>query len=57
MIVIAIIAILAAALYPSLTSYLARGRDSTRVTHLRSISTALASYASDHAGAYPASDA
>ena len=44
MIVIAIIGILAAALFPSLTSYLASARDSGRVSNLRSIKVAAASY-------------
>ena len=44
MIVIAIIGILAAALFPSLTSYLARGRDTSRAAGLKEISTGLAAY-------------
>ena len=44
MIVIAIIGILAAALFPSLTSYLAGARDSGRVANLRSIAVAATSY-------------
>lgn len=44
MIVIAIIGILAAALFPSLTSYLAGARDSGRVSNVRSIKVAAASY-------------
>ena len=44
MIVIAIIGILAAALFPSLTSYLAGARDSGRVANLRSIAVATTSY-------------
>ena len=44
MIVIAIIGILAAALFPSLTSYLAGARDSGRVSNIRSIKVASASY-------------
>lgn len=44
MIVIAIIGILAAALFPSLTSYLAGARDSGRVSNLRSIKVAAASF-------------
>ena len=44
MIVIAIIGILAAALFPSLTSYLAGSRDSGRVANLRSIKVAATSY-------------
>lgn len=44
MIVIAIIGILAAALFPSLTGYLANARDSGRVANLRSIKVASAAY-------------
>ena len=44
MIVIAIIGILAAALFPSLTSYLARGRDTSRVSAIKEISTGIAAY-------------
>ncbi len=49
MIVIAIIGILAAALFPSLTAYLARGRDTSRSTGMREISTAVASLTLDKA--------
>jgi prepilin-type N-terminal cleavage/methylation domain-containing protein len=52
MIVIAIIGILAAALFPSLTSYLKRSRDAARAAHLKDISTAVGAYYSDHEG-YP----
>lgn len=41
MIIIAIMGILVAGLYPSLTSYLARGRDSTRVTEIKQLNTAM----------------
>ncbi len=44
MIVIAIIGILAAALFPSLTSYLARGRDTSRVAGIKEISTGIAAF-------------
>ncbi len=47
MIVIAIIGILAAALFPSLTSYLARGRDASRVAGIKEIVTAFAGYQLD----------
>jgi prepilin-type N-terminal cleavage/methylation domain-containing protein len=47
MIVIAIIGILAAALFPSLTSYLARGRDTSRTAGIKEIVTALAAYQLD----------
>ena len=48
MIVIAIIGILAAALFPSLTSYLARGRDTSRAAGIKEISTAVAAYTVDN---------
>ena len=47
MIVIAIIGILAAALFPSLTAYLKRSRDAGRSANLNSIATALGSFYSD----------
>ena len=47
MIVIAIIGILAAALFPSLTSYLKRGRDTARSSGVKEISTAVAAYQVD----------
>jgi type IV pilus assembly protein PilE len=47
MIVIAIIGILAAALFPSLTSYLARGRDTSRVAGIKEIVTAFAGWQLD----------
>ncbi len=47
MIVIAIIGILAAALFPSLTSYLKRSRDAARSAHVKDISTAIGAYYSD----------
>ena len=53
MIVIAIIGILAAALFPSLTSYLARGRDTSRVAAIKDIATAVANYMTDN-NRYPA---
>ena len=52
MIVIAIIGILAAALFPSLTSYLRRSRDAARISHIKDISTAVGAYYSDNE-AYP----
>ena len=48
MIVIAIIGILAAALFPSLTSYLARGRDTSRAAGIKEISTGIAAYNVDN---------
>jgi prepilin-type N-terminal cleavage/methylation domain-containing protein len=53
MIVIAIIGILAAALFPSLTSYLARGRDTSRAAGIKEISTAVAAYTIDNGGTVP----
>lgn len=47
MIVIAIIGILAAALFPSMTNYLKRSRDAARAANLKDISTALGAYYSD----------
>ena len=47
MIVIAIIGILAAALFPSMTSYLKRSRDAARVAHTKDISTAVGAFFSD----------
>ena len=47
MIVIAIIGILAAALFPSLTAYLKRSRDAGRAANLNTISTAVGAHYSD----------
>ena len=47
MIVIAIIGILAAALFPSMTSYLKRSRDAARTSHLKDISTAVGAFYAD----------
>ena len=47
MIVIAIIGILAAALFPSLTAYLKRSRDAGRSANLNTIATAVNGYYSD----------
>ncbi len=47
MIVIAIIGILAAALFPSLTAYLKRSRDAGRSANLNTIATALGAFYSD----------
>jgi len=47
MIVIAIIGILATALFPSVSRYISRGRDAARTTHLRDISNAIGAYYSD----------
>lgn len=56
MIVIAIIGILAAALFPSMTNYLKRSRDAARTSNLKDISTAVGAYFSDHDN-YPNADA
>lgn len=53
MIVIAIIGILAAVLYPSMTGYFERSRDTNRQGALRNISLAMSAYNSDNS-AYPA---
>jgi prepilin-type N-terminal cleavage/methylation domain-containing protein len=47
MIVIAIIGVLAAALFPSMTSYLKRSRDAARTAHTKDISTAVGAFYSD----------
>ena len=47
MIVIAIIGILAAALFPSMTSYLKRSRDAARTSHTKDITTAVGAYYAD----------
>lgn len=52
MIVIAIIGVLAAALFPSLTAYLKRSRDAGRTANLNTINTAMGAYFSDKE-AYP----
>ena len=45
MIVIAIIGILAAALFPQMTAYYARGRDTARISDIKSLSTIFQNYA------------
>ena len=47
MIVIAIIGILAAALFPSMTGYLKRSRDTARISGMKDISTALGAFYAD----------
>ena len=47
MIVIAIIGILAAALFPSMTGYLKRSRDTARASNLKDIANSLGAYYSD----------
>ncbi len=54
MIVIAIIGILASALYPAITNYIGRWRDAARISWLNDIAKALTSYASDQKESYPA---
>lgn len=44
MVIIAIIGILAAVMTPSLSRYLARGRDATRVTEMKQLDTAIVLY-------------
>lgn len=56
MIVIAIIGILAAALFPSLTAYMKRSRDAGRSANLNTISTAIGAFYSDRE-AYPGASA
>ena len=55
MIVIAIIGILAAVLYPAMTGYFERSRDTNRQGGLRNLSLSIAAYNSD-TGMYPAED-
>ena len=47
MIVIAIIGILAASLFPSMTGYLKRSRDTARISGMKDISTALGAFYAD----------
>ena len=47
MIVIGVIGILAAALFPSLSSYLSRGRDTAKISEIKQLNTALISYQVD----------
>lgn len=47
MIVIAIIGILASALFPSMTGYLKRSRDTARISGMKDISTALGAFYAD----------
>ncbi len=47
MIVIAIIGILAAALFPSMTSYLKRSRDTARISNLKDITSAVGAFYAD----------
>ena len=48
MIVIAIIGVLAAALFPAMSGYLARGRDTARISHVGQIITAASSSFQDN---------
>ena len=54
MIVIAIIGILAAALFPAITNYIGRGRDAARIAGLNDLAKALTNFASDQKESYPA---
>ena len=47
MIVIAITGILAAALFPALTGYLGRARDTKKISEMRQLHTALLAYKTD----------
>ena len=47
MIVIAIIGILAVALFPSISNYIERGRDAARASHLKDITNAVGAYYAD----------
>ncbi len=53
MIVIAIIGILAAALFPSMTGYLKRSRDTARISGIKDITSAIGAYYADTEN-YPA---
>ncbi len=44
MIVIAIIGIIAAALFPQMSFYYARGRDAARILHIKDLSTVFQNY-------------
>ena len=52
MIVIAIIGVLAASLFPMMSGYMAKSRDTARVSDLRNLNTAISSYYHD-TGSYP----
>ena len=56
MIVIAIIGVLATALFPSVTNYIERGRDAARMSHLKDITNAIGAYYADNEK-YPTSTA
>jgi prepilin-type N-terminal cleavage/methylation domain-containing protein len=47
MIVIAIIGVLAASLFPALTGYLSRARDTKKIAEIKDLNTALIVYQSD----------
>jgi type II secretory pathway pseudopilin PulG len=53
--VIAIVGVLSAALFPSMTGYLQRSRDAARMSHIKDISTSLGAYYSD-TEKYPETD-
>lgn len=44
MVVIAIVGIIAASLYPTLTTYIARGRDVTRISDIKVLSATFQDY-------------
>jgi type II secretory pathway pseudopilin PulG len=47
MIVIAIIGVLAAALFPALTGYLSRARDTVKISEIKELHTALMTFKTD----------
>jgi type II secretory pathway pseudopilin PulG len=53
MIVIAIIGILAASLFPLMTGYLERSRDAGRIAALNNVKSVLQTYYADNNGSYP----
>ena len=53
MIVIAIIGILAASLFPLMTGYLERSRDAGRIAALNNVKAVMQTYYADNNGAYP----
>jgi prepilin-type N-terminal cleavage/methylation domain-containing protein len=53
MIVIAIIGVLAATLFPAMTGYLERSRDTGRIAALSNIKAVLQTYSADKQGIYP----
>jgi prepilin-type N-terminal cleavage/methylation domain-containing protein len=47
MVVIAIIGVLSASLFPALTGYLSRARDTKKISEMRQLHTALLAYKTD----------